>query len=156
MSRNRKPSHLHVVQGTARPSRMNNSEPKPKAKRPRCPAHLSVKAKTAFKNVSDLLEGMGVLTIADGMALELLCHAYAEWRDLDKLVARDGETYKTIATSGEEVIKANPAVAMRADAWKRVKSMMAEYGMTAAARTKVSADKPEATDPLEDYLKRRK
>lgn len=154
--RKRKPTALHVVQGTARKDRANIDEPKPSPQKPRCPAHLPPKAKTAFKNVCELLEGMGVLTIVDGMALELLCDAYAEWRDLDTLIKKEGRTYKTISTSGDEIIKGHPAVAMRSDAWKRIKSMMVEFGLTAASRTKVNAEKPEEADPLDEYMKRRR
>ncbi|MFW1676443.1 phage terminase small subunit P27 family [Pontibacter sp. JAM-7] len=151
-----KPTALKLVTGNAGKRPINKKEPKPRSERPKVPAHLSPKAKTAFKNVCDLLEDMGVLTIADGMALELLCDAYAEWRDLDKLIKSKGHIYTTVATSGEEVIKGNPAVAMRADAWKRVKSMAAEFGLTAASRTKIQTNTPEETDPLEEYLKRKK
>lgn len=150
-----KPTALKVVSGNAGKRKLNTKEPKPKAARPRCPAHLSPKAKTAFKNLCQLLEDMGVLTIADGMALELLCDAYSEWRDLDTLIKQEGHTYKTIGTSGDQVIKGHPAVAMRADAWKRIKSMLAEFGLTAASRTKVQAEKPEEEDPLDKFMKRR-
>lgn len=151
-----KPTALKVVTGNAGKRALNKQEPKPKQAKPKCPAHLSPKAKTAFKNVCQILEGMGVLTIADGMAIELLCDAYAEWRDLDTLIKKEGRTYKTISTSGDEVIKGHPAVAMRSDAWKRIKSMMVEFGLTAASRTKVNAEKPEEVDPLDEYMKRRK
>lgn len=155
MGRPSKPTALKVVQGNAGKRALNKNEPKPKAKRPKVPSHLSPKAKTAFRNVCDLLEDMGVLTIADGMALEMMCDAYSEWRDLRKIIDKHGSTYVTTGTSGDEVVKARPEVAMASDAWKRVKAMMAEYGMTAASRTKVQTTEPEAEDPLEAYRKRR-
>lgn len=156
MGRPAKPTALKVVQGNAGKRPLNLDEPKPKKARPRCPAHLTPKAKTAFKNVVDLLEDMGVMTIADGMALEMMCSAYAEWRDLRKIIERVGATYETTSTTGDLVIKARPEVAMASDAWKRVKSMMAEYGLTAAARTRVKVDKPEEVDPLAAYQQRRR
>ena len=151
-----KPTALKLVQGNAGKREINKREPKPKTERPKVPAYLSPKAKTAFKNVSDLLEDMGVLTIADGMALEMMCNAYSEWRDLRKVIDKEGSTYKTIGTSGDEVIKARPEVAMAADAWKRIKSMAAEFGLTAASRTKIQVNEKEESDPLADYMARRK
>ena len=102
MGRPSKPTALKVVQGNAGKRALNKNEPKPKAKRPKVPAHLSPKAKTAFKNVCTLLEGMGVLTIADGLALEMMCDAYAEWRDLRKVIETNGATYETTGTSGDD------------------------------------------------------
>ena len=156
MARPRKPSHLHVVEGTARKSRMNKNEPKLATKRPKMPSGMSAKAKKTFGDVCDLLEQMGILTIADGMALELLCEAYAEWKDFSDMVQAEGGVYRSAGANGTELVKAHPAVAMRADAWKRVKSMMSEYGLTASSRTKVSAEQPASSDPLDEYLNRRK
>jgi len=152
-----KPTALKLVQGNAGKRAINKNEPKPKLAKPKCPGHLSPKAKTAFKNVSKLLEDMGVLTIADGMALEMLCDAYAEWRDLRKEIEVAGSsTYTTIGTSGDVVIKARPQVAMASDAWKRIKSMTAEFGLTAASRTKLSVAEKEEIDPLAEYMARNK
>lgn len=151
-----KPTTLKLVGGNAGKRAINHNEPKPKAERPKVPAYLSPKAKTAFKNVSTLLEDMGVLTIADGMALEMMCSAYAEWRDLRKIIDKEGVTYWTTGSSGDEVIKARPEVAMASDAWKRVKSMAAEFGLTAASRTKISVAEKEKIDPLAEYMARRK
>lgn len=156
MGRPAKPTALKLVQGNPGKRPINKREPKPAAERPRCPAHLSPKAKTAFKNVCDLLEEMGVLTVADGMALEMLCDAYAEWRDLRKVVEQKGATYETVATSGDVMVKARPEVAMAADAWKRVKAMASEFGLTAASRTKLQTSEPESVDPLEEFLNRRR
>jgi len=151
-----KPTALKLVQGNAGKRAINIDEPKPKIARPRVPAYLSPKAKTAFKSVSNLLEDMGVLTIADGMALEMMCSAYAEGRDLRKLIDVEGYTYTTIGTRGDEVVKARPEVAMASDAWKRVKSMAAEYGLTAAGRSKLSVKEKVKTDPLADYKARKR
>ena len=150
-----KPTALKLLQGRAGKRALNKKEPKPKAKRPKVPAHLSPKAKTAFRNVCDLLEDMGVLTIADGLALEMMCDAYSEWRDLRKAIEKE-PTYETTSTSGDKVIKARPEVAMASDAWKRVKSMAAEFGLTASSRTKLQVTEPEEVDPLDAFMSRKK
>ncbi len=154
MGRPNKPTALKVLQGNAGKRGLNHLEPKPEPKRPRMPSHLSPKAKSAYKKVCDLLESMGVLTVADGMALEMMCDAYAEWRDLRKVIDTEGATYKTIGTSGDEIIKARPEVAMASDAWKRVKAMASEFGLTAASRTKIQTNEPKTNDPLEEFLNR--
>ncbi|GLQ31654.1 phage terminase small subunit P27 family [Litoribrevibacter albus] len=156
MARPAKPTALKVVTGNAGKRPLNKNEPKPEVKRPKVPAHLSPKAKTAFRGLCDLLENMGVLTIADGVALELMCDAYAEWRDCRKVVEKEGRTYQTTSMAGELVYKARPEVAMASDAWKRLKAMMGEFGLTPASRTKLQTNKPEEVDPLEEFLNRKR
>ena len=92
---------------------------------------------------------MGVLTEADGFALERLCDCYSEILALRELVDANGRTYEATSTQGELVIKANPAVAMLADADRRFKSYLVEFGLTPAARSKVQI---KADDDQEDQF----
>ncbi len=55
-----------------------------------------------------LLDGMGILTIADTLALERLCDIYADILQLRLTIADEGRTY-TVQTDGGFLIKANPA-----------------------------------------------
>jgi len=151
-----KPSALKLIQGTQRKDRSQPNEPKPAIARPKCPAHLSPKAKTAWKSLVAHLEGMGIISQPDGMALEQLCAAYAEWRDLIKDVEKVGYTYTATGAGGEPLIKANPAVAMASDAQKRIRGLLQEFGLTPSSRTKVNAETPQQSDPLEDYLNRKR
>ncbi len=54
------------------------------------------------------------------------------------------------------MIKPHPAAVMKADAWKRIRAMLSEFGMTPASRSKVGAKGPAEADPLEEFLKKRK
>lgn len=151
-----KPTALKLIQGTQRKDRAQPNEPTPVVAIPKCPAHLTPKAKTVWKSLVKHLETMGVMTLPDGLALEQLCSAYAEWRDLVKLIEVDGYTYKTNGAGGEMLIKGNPAVAMASDAQKRIRGMLQEFGLTPSSRTKVNAEPQHKIDPLEEYLNRRK
>ncbi|MGQ7114009.1 P27 family phage terminase small subunit, partial [Escherichia sp. TWPC-MK] len=42
-----------------------------------------------------------------------------------------------------------------ADAWKRLRAMLGEFGMTPASRSKVNAKGPESVDPLAEFMKAR-
>jgi P27 family predicted phage terminase small subunit len=155
MGRTPKPTQLKVVTGNPGKRPLNELEPKPEIKRPKVPAFLSPKAKTAWNGLCDVLEDMSLITLADAKSLELLCDAYAQWRDLRKIIDECGHTYQTTTQTGDVMYKARPEVAMAADAWKRVASMLSQFGLTPAGRSKVSASrKPEEFDPLEDFLKR--
>lgn len=151
-----KPSALRVLQGNAGKRAIPKNEPKIESKKPRTPKHLSPKAKYAFKGLSETLEKMGVVTPADGKALELLCDAYGEWRDLRTIIEAEGFTYETTNQAGERMVKARPEVAMASDAWKRIKSMIAEFGLTPSSRTKVQGEKPQEVDPLQEFLNRKR
>ncbi|MBS7596727.1 MULTISPECIES: phage terminase small subunit P27 family [unclassified Pseudomonas] len=108
---------------------------------------MSSEGQVAWGRLTVLLDRMGVLTEADGFALERLCDCYAEILALRDLVDAQGRTYETTSTQGELVLKANPAVAMLADVDRRFKSYLVEFGLTPAARSKVQVKDDE---PKED------
>ncbi|EBA4960546.1 phage terminase small subunit P27 family, partial [Salmonella enterica subsp. enterica serovar Montevideo] len=116
------------------------------------PAHLSDWGKVAWGRLTVLLDGMGILTVADSLALERLCDIYADILQLRLTIADEGRTY-IVQTEGGFLIKANPAVAMLADADRRFKSYLVEFGLTPAARTKVKVDGgEEKEDPLNQFF----
>ena len=134
-----KPSHLKVVTGNPGKRKLNDKEPTPIREIPSPPAHLTDWGKVAWGKLTVLLDGMGVLTVADVLALERLCDIYADILQLRLTIADEGRTY-TVQTEGGFLIKANPAVAMLADADRRFKSYLVEFGLTPAARTKVNVN----------------
>lgn len=151
--RPRKPTHLKLVTGTAQPSRMNPAEPKPRKARPTPPEHLSDRAKTAWGYVSALLERMGVLTEADGLALEGLCECYADRQECRKaLRERGSRAYETESVSGSVMHRAYPEVAMIADADRRFRMWLAAFGLSPADRSRVKSDGAQETDPLADLI----
>ncbi|WP_252493616.1 P27 family phage terminase small subunit, partial [Escherichia coli] len=56
--------------------------------------------------------------LLDARALELLVEAYTEYRHHCETLDVEGYTYRTETQSGDVLIKAHPAAAMKADAWK--------------------------------------
>ncbi|SPZ33006.1 Phage terminase, small subunit [Raoultella planticola] len=98
--------------------KLNDKEPTPAREIPSPPAHLTDWGKVAWGRLTVLLDGMGVLTVADTLALERLCDIYADILQLRDTIAVEGRTY-TVQTEGGFLIKANPAVSMLADADRR-------------------------------------
>ena len=162
-----KPTPLKLVAGNPGKRKLNAKEPKPKRQIPSCPAYLSDVAKVSWGRLSVMLDRLGVLTEADALALERLCDCYAEILLCRDVIEEKGRVYssvrrKRINVEGEEdvviedevsLLKANPAVAMLADADRRFKSYLVEFGLTPAARTKVQA-KPDddKADPLQEFF----
>lgn len=151
-----KPSHLKVVQGTVRKDRVNKREPKPKLETPKPPGWMSDEGKVMWGRFSVQLEQMGVLTAADGPALELLVTSYLEFVKLEKQLADEGYTYLTVATNGERVTKANPAASMLREARQQHRMLLIEFGLTPAARTKVHTVQRGNKNPDEEADKPRK
>lgn len=149
------PTALKLVTGNAGKRAINKREPKPRTKAPTCPAHLDAKSKLVWKKLSTLLRGMGVLTEADGLALERLVDCYADILACKELIERDKRTYKTVDQNGNTLIKNNPAVNQLRAADAQFKSYLVEFGLTPAARTKVTVELPDGDkkeDPLAGYF----
>jgi P27 family predicted phage terminase small subunit len=128
-------------------------EPKVRRERPSAPAHVSDKARETWGYVSALLDGMGVLTKVDAVALEMLCEAYADYlTSRAELEAFGSNYYETVNQTGGVMHRAHPAVAVMRDADRRIKAWLAEFGMTPSARTRVRADGEQEADPADSYF----
>lgn len=149
------PTNLVVLRGNPSKRPINKKEPKPPSGVPPIPKHFSKQEKYWFKRLGEELDCMNVISTLDGMALELLIGAYVEWRKHRDVLEQEGETYTTTTMTGDTLIKAHPRVAMMADSWKRLRGMMAEFGMTPASRSKVNTGGAGEVDPLEEFLKAR-
>lgn len=142
MGRPRTPTALKLVKGTAQACRINPGEPEPDRGIPDPPEHLSERALAAWPGIAGLLDGMGVLTRADGLVLEALCETYAELQAArEALRARGGETtYESInVKTGSSMWKTYPEVGQIKDLDRRFAMWLAKVGLTPADRSRVSA-----------------
>ena len=144
MARPRKPTATKELAGTLRKDRTNPKEPKLAVALPDVDeslAYLSPLAKKLWPDISKVLLGMGVLTIADGAALGLLAEALAEGIIARRTIeACGGATYLSEGRDGQTLIKAHPAFAQAADADRRFMALASQFGLTPAARSRVSTD----------------
>ena len=138
------PDRLKVVAGTARPDRMNPKAPPPNRGVASAPEQLSERGAEIFAGLSAILDGMGIASPDDVAALSILAQRLDQIEILTQMVEDGGYTFKTDAG----LIKANPAVAMRSDAMRHAQSLLSEFGLTPAARSKVSAGKPAEKNPF--------
>ena len=147
------PTHLKLLKGNPGKRAINTTEPAPRRGVPRCPAHLPARAKVLWKSLGRELDRMGVLTMADGLAFEMLCDAYAVYREAREVIAAQGATYLSGTEVGGMMVRARPEVAIAADAWRRTSSMLTAFGLSPASRTKVSVVGPGSVDPMDAFLK---
>lgn len=135
----RKPTVLKLVTGNPGRRPLNKREPKPQRVIPAAPDHLPAVARAAWARLAPVLDRMGVLTEADVFALERACTVYAEIAELEQLLAQLGrKTYITNNEAGMQMVRALPQVAMLADADRRLRGWLCEFGLTPASRSKVS------------------
>src|SRR5699024_2377345 len=89
-----KPTALKLLEGNPGHQKLNAHEPKPPAKLPRCPAHLSPNAKKLWSRLGPKFAGLGVMADVDEAAFAILIEAYAAWLDLIELARKDGPVVK--------------------------------------------------------------
>ncbi|KAA1140634.1 phage terminase small subunit P27 family [Citrobacter portucalensis] len=156
------PTHLRLVRGNPSKRPINKNEPQPPKGVPPVPKHFDKQGKYWFKRMAEELDAIGVISQLDARALELLVEAYTEYRHHCETLDREGYTYAVYSDDADEgkereirMIKPHPAAMMKADAWKRLRAMLAEFGMTPSSRSKVSKDKPDDDDLLSQFLNSR-
>ena len=153
--RRRVPTRLKQLKGETRPSRLNLNEPEPAEGLPPKPMHLKGDASSEWNRLAEIATEMRVLTVADGPILEATCMAYAELREAQRLIEKQGAVYQTLGPHGEPLMtRKNPAADLRSDAWKRYVSGLGHFGLSPATRSKVSAQPPERSNKLDRFSRR--
>lgn len=147
-----KPTKLKIVQGNPGKRALNQDEPQPERAIPKAPAHIPARAKKVWKAVATELDAMGVLTVADVLALELLVCSYDEYRRMRDVAETEGATYLTGGESGL-MHRARPEIAIGADAFRRCKSMLVEFGLTPSSRSRIKVQGEGEVDPFEELLR---
>ncbi|NPD15755.1 phage terminase small subunit P27 family [Xinfangfangia sp. D13-10-4-6] len=142
--RKKTPDHLKLVKGTAQKCRMNPEAPAANTGTATAPAWLSERAAELFDQISATLLGMGIASPDDMHVLALAASRIEEVEILTAVIEDAGCTYQTEAG----LWKARPEVAMRNEAMRHAQSLLAEFGLTPAARSKVSAGKPAEGNPF--------
>jgi P27 family predicted phage terminase small subunit len=157
MARPRKPTALHVVEGTERPDRSNPEEPQPPVLTgsPRPPTWLKKsRARAAWKRLAADLIAQRLLTTLDPTSLGLLCDAFADYLEAGEVIEREGAYYDSPTEGGGTITRRHPAVEDRKDAWVRTDRMLGRFGMNPVERSRVHAATEAAADPFEQFLAR--
>jgi P27 family predicted phage terminase small subunit len=166
---NRKPTQIKLVTGNPGRRPLNMKEPVGKPGIPEAPLWVSEKAKASWPYIAGLLVDMGVLAVNDAIGLEALCEAYAEVREARESlkrpitltdsegnsyeVAKGGELVYVTVGKGGPMIRVRPEMAVIADADRRLRACLAEFGLTPAARSRVQVlDGKEEDNPLAKFI----
>jgi P27 family predicted phage terminase small subunit len=102
------------------------------------PLWLNYRAAEIFRQLAVHLTGMKILNVEDVAMLALLASRLEEVEDLTELIESEGRVY----TSDKGLLKARPEVGMRNEAMRHAQSLLIEFGLSPAARSRVSASLP--------------
>lgn len=146
-----KPTAMKVLEGNPGKRPLNENEPKPEKKAPKCPAWLEPEAKKEWKRMTKTLEAIGVLTQVDATAFAGYCQAYARWKEAEEFLSKHGTIFKTPSGYIQQV----PQVSIAQTYLKIMKDFCSEFGLTPAARSRISVSTTEGStdDPMEDILR---
>lgn len=146
-----KPTALKVLEGNPGKRPLNDNEPKPEKKAPKCPAWLEPEAKKEWRRMAKTLETMGILTEVDMTAFAGYCQAYARWKDAEEFLTKHGTIFKTPSGYIQQV----PQVSIAQTYLKIMKDFCSEFGLTPSARSRIHAGtaKGDIDDPMEELLR---
>lgn len=130
-----KPTALKIIQGTARPDRVYEDEPKPKLSSTRPPTWLNAEQRKIWKDKAPGLIEQGVLTVWDREALGRYCVLFAQFVYLSKMSGRDVLS---------ELRQLNV----------QISKLEAEFGLTPASRTRIKGTPPKQEEEAESPLER--
>lgn len=149
-----KPTALKILEGV-RADRINFSEPLAPLGRPAVP-DLVLRDRVASKAWDELatqLEGLKILTVADGGILEVYALAYSRLHAATLDIQENGVLSETSLGAP----KANPSVAIAKEATAQIARLLAECGLTPVSRSRIKAPPSEKqVDELEAWAASRK
>lgn len=149
MGRKKTPDHLKMVAGTAQKCRMNPDAPAPNPGVSVAPDWLSQRAAEIFSQLTATLVGMGISSPDDQVALSLLASRIEEVELMTAAIEDGGRVYEQKDEAGNvRMRRAAPEVGLRNEAMRHAQSLLAEFGLTPAARSKVSAGKAQEANPF--------
>lgn len=136
MSAPKKPSALHLVQGTNRKDRTNSAEPEPDLLAElEPPADMEPASAAVWREAAPVLRSMKVLTVADVLALRHLCDAEADYRQ-----ARAERAGKLVAYSSKGSQMLDQHLVAQLAIGKTVKTWLDAFGLNPVARSRVAVD----------------
>jgi P27 family predicted phage terminase small subunit len=149
--RRKTPSVLQLLRGNPGKRRINHDEPKPEPGVGAAPEALDGEALKEWHRLGPQLETLGLLTAIDVPVFIAYCQQWGRYIEAEANVSKIGEVVK--APSGYPII--NPYLSIANKAYKQCREFWSEFGMTAAARSRISV-KPRgagSVSPLAKYLK---
>lgn len=147
------PTTLKLVKGNPGRRKISKKEPAPQQtkKVPAPPDHLTPGAKTFWRKMAPILHAQQLLTDVDLVAFAQLAIAHDRWVESEKKVQKYGELI-TFGRRGKGkdarpgTVQVSPYLAVANRAYEQLRRMLAEFGMTPSARSRIEVDQPPPDD----------
>lgn len=146
-----KPTALKELAGNPGKRALNKDEPKPAQRKPSCPKHLTGEARREWNRMAKQLFELGLLTEVDRAALAGYCQSWARWVQAEEEMRKPTFAMVTTTDSGYPVV--SPWMGIANQAMKQMLRFLTEFGMTPAARSRVTVAKETEADPYEEFLR---
>lgn len=152
------PTKILEMRGSWR-AKINSGEPQPEPGPPRTPRRLNTAAKRIWRELTRQLDDIGLVTKLDGYQLERYCTMFVRWRECEDFIGKNGVTYTLRAEDSTRYIGRLPnggdfiagfaeypqvKESHRLD--KALKQIEAQFGLTPAARARLTVTAPEQED----------
>lgn len=138
------PTALKQLKGTHQSCRDADNAPPPNLPRvmPSPPDYLNYRAAEIFRDLCAHLTQMKIMNVEDVAMLSLLASRLQEVEEHTATIESEGHVYLT----DKGLWKSRPEVAMRNEAMRHAQSLLIEFGLSPAARSRVSAALGEKKD----------
>lgn len=136
----RKPKPTAIKQLEGNPGRrpLNTSEPRYRdAGRQRAPRHLPKDGQRLWRDLYGELSGLGLLTLADLAAFEMLCMHYALAMIAGRRMLDDG----LVIMGAMQELKRHPAAQIWRENAAAFRQYAVEFGLTPSSRSKIHVEK---------------
>lgn len=143
-----KPTAIKIIEGNPGKRPLNEFEPKPKKKAPRCPSWLENDAKKEWRRMAKQMEHLGTLTEIDMAAFAGYCQAYARWKEAEEFITKHGAIVKTPSGYWQQV----PQVSIAQTYLKIMNKFCEQFGLTPSSRTRIITDSSEKEDDKMELL----
>jgi P27 family predicted phage terminase small subunit len=127
---------------------MNPDAPKPAASLPDAPEWLSTRGAEIFGQLVAIIGPMGIGSSSDAAMLALAASRLEEVEICTAIIEDLGRTYTTTTQTGDTMHRSRPEVAQRSEAMRHAQSLLAEFGLSPAARSKVSVSPHDEKNPF--------
>jgi P27 family predicted phage terminase small subunit len=145
-----KPNILQIARGDPgkRAKARAKTEPKPTGA-PEPPPELSKEARAIWGRHAESVQELGLLTNLDAEAFGMYCEATAEfWKFQAKAAKKPTLRLKT--KTGQTYEQVSPYTTLRDNAEKRANRLADRFGLSPAARSRISVKPPAKADVLDD------
>lgn len=127
---------------------MNAKEPRPIARIPDCPRHLTGVARAEWTRIARILFRLHVITDLDRAALAAYCSAYADYVKASNKLKTQGEVIKSAEGNGYQ----NPWTGIKKRSMDQMVKFGAEFGLTPSSRVRLRVDGTDVEEEKERNL----